>query len=447
MIDPFLSSSLKKTFTKFAYSEIDFITALARHSKSESLVRHFVLGTLSILGAIYFAMWFPVFWFVAYISCSTLAQHYYVLLGKTRSLTTYMCVLTAVLARLIVFRVMLLYMWHYPHPAANYISVFMLLAAVGFSVNFRSRLRSFMVLQVLTDVVVILSLAVQFLWFMEELEGAFLVTLSAVSLVIYMVVSLFQHMAYISDLELVEEQNRQALKMEAVGRLTGGVAHDFNNILTVVLGNLELHDEIDDPEERRELRHKTRDAAKRAAELTSQLLAFSRKSTLSKEVHDIHAVFKRVRNMTERLLPTNIALEIDVSPETQAIRADATQLEVGLLNLIINARDAMPNGGTILLNATSKPGSTFCETLPDAPYVSISVSDEGGGIPAEIIDKVTEPFFTTKPIGEGSGLGLSMVKGFAEQSGGGLFITTVPQKSTTVNLCMPAAANSSENSE
>jgi signal transduction histidine kinase len=227
--------------------------------------------------------------------------------------------------------------------------------------------------------------------------------------------------------------------MEAVGRLTGGVAHDFNNILTVVMGNLELYELTDDKTEKKELLTQTRQAAARAADLTSQLLAFSRQSPLSQGIHDVTEIFSQVKSLSERLLPANIDFKYRVTPHAAKIRADGTQLEVALLNLVINARDAMPNGGAIDLAAHNIMISEQQMPNKAGHYLCIELSDEGEGIPDDIIEKVVEPFFTTKPVGKGSGLGLSMVKGFAEQSGGFLKITTDPGHSTTVAICLPAA--------
>jgi len=234
----------------------------------------------------------------------------------------------------------------------------------------------------------------------------------------------------------------QAQKMEAVGQLAGGVAHDFNNILTAVTGNLELYEVIDDPKERDQFVAEARLAADRAATLVGHLLAYSRKSTLSVSTHAVGRIFDHVNTLSARLLPSSIVLTFDTEDAAQPVRVDQNQLMTALINLIVNARDAMGRSGTLAIRsrtcAFEDPTPLMDGSLLEPGcYVEISVTDNGPGIPAHLLRKVTEPFFTTKDIGEGSGLGLSMVEGFARQSKGGLLIDT-SSEGTTIRLLLPS---------
>lgn len=238
----------------------------------------------------------------------------------------------------------------------------------------------------------------------------------------------------------ITAQLQHAQKLEAVGRLTGGVAHDFNNLLTVIVSSLEqLEDEVDEATQS-ELVHPALQAALRGGELTRNLLAFSRKQELRPKVVNAHKVVtKLATNILRRTLPESIHITLN-EPELRKpmlLKVDPSQLETALLNLALNARDAMPNGGDLELSA--RPLTLEADDVwqvDPGEYVELRVRDEGTGIGADILDRVFEPFFTTK--GEhGSGLGLSMVYGFTRQSGGSVHLTSNPGEGTTVSLLLP----------
>jgi signal transduction histidine kinase/CheY-like chemotaxis protein len=245
-----------------------------------------------------------------------------------------------------------------------------------------------------------------------------------------------------------EEALRQAHKMEAVGQLTGGIAHDFNNMLTGIIGGINLA-------KRRIASGKTDDvdrfmdaateSAHRAAALVARLLAFSRRQTLDARPLEVEAQLLATRELLERTLPENVTVQIETAPDVGHVIADANQLESAILNLAINARDAMPNGGTLSIRATREVvGEKATSGLKQGSYVAIAVRDTGVGMPPEIIEKVFEPFFTTKPIGQGTGLGLSMIYGFAQQSGGTVRIDSEPDVGTVISLYLPAADGQDE---
>jgi len=233
----------------------------------------------------------------------------------------------------------------------------------------------------------------------------------------------------------------EAQKMEAIGRLSGGIAHDFNNILTVLQGNLELYDEITDPAERRKLVSEAFAAARRASGLVRQLLAFARRAPLEPALIEVTGVIEELTSMTARLLPATITVFPAVPTEPTFVSADRDQLLSSLLNLVINARDAMEGNGelTIAASDVTVTRTRKIEGLSPGRYVGFAVNDTGHGMSADTLERALEPFFTTKPVGAGSGLGLPTAKGFAEQSGGQLQIETGPS-GTTITIYLPRAS-------
>lgn len=239
----------------------------------------------------------------------------------------------------------------------------------------------------------------------------------------------------------LEAQLRQAQRLDAIGQLTGGVAHDFNNLLTVVLGNSELlESRLADQPQLRAIAEMTRMAAERGAELTSRLLAFSRKQPLDPKPEDAGRLITRMADLLRRVLGDNVETDIRIAEHLWPALVDAPQLESAVLNLCINARDAMPSGGRIIIDiANAAIRGANADGAPDGDYVVISVSDTGTGMSAGTLSRVFEPFFTTKEVGKGSGLGLSMVYGFITQSKGHVKIRSVLGEGTVVRLYLPRA--------
>lgn len=245
--------------------------------------------------------------------------------------------------------------------------------------------------------------------------------------------------AEIAERERAESRLIQAQKMEAIGQLTGGMAHDFNNLLTVVVGSLDLVMRRCDDEAILRLARNALQAAERGANLTGQLLAFSRRQRLSPVALDINKVIAGMRDMLARTIGPHIQIETKLEAAMWPALADPTQLEVMLLNLAINSRDAMAHGGRIRIethNIASIPDSLAPELSP-GEYVCISVADDGPGMPPEVLAHAFEPFFTTKSHGKGTGLGLAQLYGFAKQSGGAARIESEIGKGTTVSFYLP----------
>lgn len=249
-------------------------------------------------------------------------------------------------------------------------------------------------------------------------------------------------MSDVTDERKLDEHLAEAQKLEAIGQLTGGIAHDFNNLLTVILGNAEdLAEELSGNEDLRTLAEMSARAALRGAELTDRLLAFSRRQALEPRKLDVNELLNSLRGLFRRTLAEDIDIAYYLSDEALCAFADEGQLEAALLNLAINARDAMPEGGCLTFETTEvvldeNYAARHQEVSPGS-YVKISISDSGTGMPPEVAEKVFEPFFTTKEVGKGSGLGLSMVFGFVKQSRGHIKIYSEVGEGTTINLYLP----------
>ena len=248
----------------------------------------------------------------------------------------------------------------------------------------------------------------------------------------------------VSDRKQLEEQLRHAHKLEAVGRLAGGVAHDFNNLLTAISGYTEfLLARLDEDDPRREDAVEIRRAADRATALTRQLLAFSRRQVLTPQALDLGEAVRGLDGLLGRLLGEHIALSTVTPEEETTIVADASQVEQVLLNLALNARDAMPDGGALTIAVSHIQighGSEQHPTLPPGTYVSLAVSDTGTGIDAATRGHLFEPFFTTKEMGKGTGLGLATVYGIVLQSGGDVTVETAPGRGSTFTVLLPEGA-------
>ncbi|GAB5095024.1 response regulator [Caballeronia sp. LP006] len=230
----------------------------------------------------------------------------------------------------------------------------------------------------------------------------------------------------------------QSQKMEALGQLTGGIAHDFNNLLNVIMANAELIARISSDERVRKMAATTKRATERGAKLTAQLLTFSRTSNLDLKAVNVASLLQGMRDIISISLGSSIAFTTTSDSEDLWTQADANQLELAVLNLTINARDAMPGGGRLTIHAGERPAPD--ETFTAGRYVVIRVSDSGSGIEPGVLSRVFDPFFTTKPVGKGTGLGLSQVYGIARQAGGVARIESEPGKGTSVEIWLPLGA-------
>jgi PAS domain S-box-containing protein len=239
-----------------------------------------------------------------------------------------------------------------------------------------------------------------------------------------------------------EEAAARSQRMDAIGQMTGGIAHDFNNLLTVVIGNLELLEMSETQEKARALITDALEAAELGADLTSRLMVFARKSTLRSEVIDLNQVVEQSLSLLKRTIGAKVTITPNLASGLWPARTDQTQIQTAVLNLALNAQDAMPHGGRIVIETRniSLDDRYVAQEIGVAPgdYIRVSVSDTGEGMSDEVRNRAMEPFFTTKPVGKGTGLGLSMVYGLVKQSGGHVTIYSEPGKGTTISLYFPA---------
>ncbi|WP_369061972.1 PAS domain S-box protein [Caulobacter sp. 73W] len=248
----------------------------------------------------------------------------------------------------------------------------------------------------------------------------------------------------VTQRRVLEDQLRQAQKMEAVGQLTGGIAHDFNNMLTGILGGIEMvrkRLQTGRTEDAERFLNTAAQSGERAAALTHRLLAFSRRQTLDTRATDVGALVASMSDLMSRTMGEQVKIETSIPDDLWPGAADANQLESAILNLAINARDAMPAGGRLAITVANRvlraEALDPAEAIAPGDYVEVSVSDTGVGMPPAVIAKVFEPFYTTKPLGQGTGLGLSMIYGFMQQLKGAVRISSIEGRGTTVRLLIP----------
>jgi PAS domain S-box-containing protein len=248
----------------------------------------------------------------------------------------------------------------------------------------------------------------------------------------------------VTDQQAFETQVREAQRMDAVGQLAGGIAHDFNNLMLAIIGNVDLAELGDSPENRRRSHDEIRRAAERAAELTRQLLLFSRRQPIIPVVIDLNAIIGDALNLLGRLLPEDIAIDYRPAPALMQVRADPSQVEQVLLNLCVNARDAMPGGGRLTIaiedSVISESESATCQLAAPGRYACMRVADTGQGMTPEVRQRIFEPFFTTKEQGKGTGLGLAMVYGIVKSHGGGLRVDSAVGQGSTFEVFWPASS-------
>jgi PAS domain S-box-containing protein len=247
----------------------------------------------------------------------------------------------------------------------------------------------------------------------------------------------------VTERKRLEQELRQAHKMEAIGRLAGGIAHDFNNLLTAIAGYADLAiDALKEPQDtpvRKDV-EEIRAACRSAASLTRQLLVFSRRQILQPQIVDLNAVAKRMHGLLRRLIGEHIEIEWQLAATIDRLNVDAGQIEQVVLNLALNARDAMPGGGTLTIETANVVADT-------GPHVMLAISDTGAGIDETIREHLFEPFYTTKQPGHGTGLGLATVHGIVQQSGGSISVDSEPGRGTTFTVLLPSAVHTSESGE
>ncbi len=251
-------------------------------------------------------------------------------------------------------------------------------------------------------------------------------------------------MKEIAERERAQAALTQGQKMEAIGRLTGGIAHDFNNLLHVVNMNLELITLYAKDDKVKPVVERAKSAAKRGAKLTGQLLSFARSQSLLPKLTHVNKLLVGMKDLLEISAGSAVTVDFDLCEQELCVVVDPSQLEMAVLNLAVNSRDAMPEGGKLIISTCPRLATDVEGQLKHGDYVVVSVTDTGPGIPTQLLSKVFDPFFTTKPVGSGTGLGLSQVYGFARQSGGLAFIRSEAGSGTTVEMYFPSASKYEE---
>lgn len=406
---------------------------------SEIAVRFGLLFIVGVVLAVTIQDWVYVAWMAAYFTISSLYMYGLRVVSQPVGRREYYQLLSLNMLAALVYAFLPVYLWFTYIPGLQAVALTGMVGHAMFNLVRHNHLSIPVIWEMSLVCASAIFIGVSQSGQFANLSHQIVMIASSIAVAIYYVTAQLNSIAVNVKLRKTVEEAIQTQKMQAIGQLTGGVAHDFNNILTVVKGNLELFEVLTDPVEQRKVVAEAQDAAGRAITVIAQLMAFSRQSTLRPETIDLPNFLVDVRQLIERALTENIILHVDVSKDLGGCRVDTNQLSSALLNLVLNAKDAMENGGEIFIEASDvdQPPAIIGGTLRPFRHLVLSVRDTGGGISKADMDRVFEPFFTTKGVGEGSGLGLSMVRGFAEQSGGGVTIKSVVGKGTTVSILLP----------
>ena len=382
-------------------------------------------------------------WFFAYYSLITLEKTLLYKYPNGDSAEFFILLLVVSFVNASVFVSLPVYFW-YAHP--DIYKFGSLAMIVGATLNiFVVRARVWQILMAYLMPIAAGFIIMSFSYYLEEgfSNGFIAALILGTCVAVYLTLAGWEAYSTHQQHEQTTARLHQAQKMEAIGNLTGGIAHDFNNLLSVVMGNLDLlRNQTGHRAESELLIDRAIQAVQRSSKLTSQLLAFGRRSNLMPELLNIGDVLSGIRDLIQRVLPASIELHVDSGGNDLQIFADQNKLETALLNLAINSRDAMPDGGYLSISARKLEVDGFVPTLNGSlekgDYIEIRVEDSGEGIETGIQQQVFEPFFSTKPMEQGSGLGLSMVLGFVEQSGGALYLFSRPNAGTRIQLYLPA---------
>lgn len=426
---------------------IEALRLIDGFSSAEFRLRVLVLGLPAVIVLLFYGLVFPILWVSAYFLALVIYQ---LLLRRMIPIKRDLGIRSIFFANFIVgliFNGLAIHLWMTGERLQMLAATCLCLGTVLHSVAQRARLRWIIVGDALSNSSFFIVAATSIIIGFDTGIDQVIATVLMCAMLFYYAAALHEAYQMRARLREVSRRSAAAQKMEAIGRLTGGVAHDFNNILTVVSGNLELYKSTDDPAAKDQYAREASDAALRASALVSQLLAFSRQANLQPKSVALSAFLDSFWQMARRLLPEDISIIASVPNDQWPVLADSNQLHSALLNLVINARDAISGGGGELrlstanlpLHAVQALGTGMNPTAQN--YVQISVSDTGDGIPKAIMNRIFDPFFTTKEVGKGSGMGLSMAKGFAEQSGGALLVESEEGVGTIITLILPASPN------
>lgn len=422
--------------------DLSIIKKVDSIGNKDHLARFVILLVLGVTIGLTHALWVPLGLFAVYLAA--LALHAFTVSKMPRVVgSAGMAVVVAsnALVQVMTFAPAL-YLWGQADFELKCVGLFMVAGKMVNSMSERSEDRVLVVTDVLAMALGVVAFYVSFADETHMVSDKNLLGIGFVLILAYFLNGVVSVRRARQRLRRAQAKVTEAQKMEAVGRLTGAMAHDFNNLLTSVLGNLELAHEVETLEEKLVLCGNAHASAERAARLTAQLLAFARRAPLDPQDVDLAVFLASTRALLQGVLAGAATLEIGSLSGQGMVRVDPALLETALVNLVLNAREAMQTPGRVTLSLRQVQVTARTAGLDLAPgsYVGLEVSDTGAGIPKRLQARVLEPFFSTKPVGGGSGLGLSMAKGFAEQSGGGLMLRSEEGHGTEVTLLFPPLA-------
>ncbi|MFT4783048.1 MAG: two-component system cell cycle sensor histidine kinase/response regulator CckA [Paracoccaceae bacterium] len=410
------------------------IAGLDDPKSAEVFARILLVFVAVITTAIVLDMGVLLIWYAVYVSVLLADQALSEASRSQSSLRWYIAQLSLVVLQSFVVAFLAILLWQGESPLHAFAALLTVTAAMIRSLLLRSLNIALLICDAVPIVAALLLMAASMLEQSGDPEKAIAAVIMALCLSSYFFVAVWQHAVKRRTYDKSQQVLFQAQKIKALGALTGGVAHDFNNLLTVTMGNLELYEQTESEEERKQLVQDAYDAAHRGSQLTRHLLSYARRAPLLESHTQIGDAIEDLRKLLVPTLPASIALELQVAPDLPKIMIDPCQLQSALLNLAINARDAMPKGGRLTISGLLADEGTRT--------VVFQVADTGTGMTPAQIEQAKEPFFSTKPYETGSGLGLSSVTGFVEQSRGKLEIRSKPGKGTTVRLLFSGLSQS-----
>lgn len=416
---------------------------------SEFQLRMVLLG-IPIFAA-YFAydLVFPMVWFFLYSLCLGVLQF---ITHQARKRYRRKIFQTAVICNTItavIFISLPIFLWMTGDYVYRVAAVALSFGAMMHSVSQRAALPSFAIGDGFANGLFIVLVTIDILLGVLSWPDKLIIVTLGIAIMSYYCIALSAAFRVRAQLRLATNRTAEIQKMQLVGQMAGGIAHDFNNILTVIMGNLDLYKEVQSNEEKLSLVDGAYESAKKASVLISHLLSFSRQAHLSPKLVDLRDFVPTFVKMIRPIISDKVVIKVDISGKLDLINVDIGQFETAILNLVINARDAIPEKGSITIAAKmveikSTDKQARERSLEDGDYVAISISDSGSGIDQALQKRIFEPFFTTKDVGQGSGLGLSMAKGFAEQSYGGLYLDIDDERRTRFTFLLPSAGKATD---
>ncbi|MEL7166816.1 MAG: ATP-binding protein [Pseudomonadota bacterium] len=415
----------------------DDVRRTERMLSRELLVRFALITVCCATGWLFLRLAFLPVWMVCYMAMAVLEKHLVMRSARMppRRALWVTCIAGFTLAS--VFAVLPIMVWNIGSETAKFATGLLLCGAALNIFLLRAR-------NLALGVAYMLPICAAFYWiafsfFTAPTGGTdfWIGLVLCLSLTIYFWVCLVEADRAQTELTTTRAQFEQAQKIEGIGQMTSGISHDFNNILNVVQGNLELLRDYPDTPDRADFVNEALTATRRGAELVQALTSYGRAAASHETLLDPADVLRAVADMAARVLPANIHLDVQYPAPGQTIMVNETTLQSALLNLVINARDAMPSGGNLTLRVNTSAPAPDTVKASAAGHIAFEVRDTGTGIPPDLIDRVRDPFMSTKPKGEGSGLGLPMVSGFAVKAGGDITIDSTPGAGTTLRLFLP----------